>query len=275
MLKIISLSDLANLEDLVDEATLERIVFGGVERLECLEGFDLISFDWYNIFDKELKSSQLIIYFTKKNLFFICENEECLDMVQRKVKDFSITEKILSAFFIELLKSDMEYLETLEDDIFEFEDVLLMKSKIQCAQDLISFRRILSKLKRYYEQLNSIIEELIENENDLISNDHIKYFKVVDNRVDRLFLVVLHMQDYVSQVREAYQAQVDIEQNRLMKVFTVITSIFLPLTLIVGWYGMNLKMPEYKWDYGYLFVIIISLVVFVISIMIFKKKEWF
>jgi len=275
MLKIISLSNLVTLEDSVDKAILERIVFGEVERLECLDGFDLISFDWYDIFDKELKSSQLIIYFTKQDLFFICENEECLDMVQRKVKEFSITEKTLSTFFIELLKSDMEYLETLEDDIFEFEDVLLTKSKIQYAQDLISFRRILSKLKRYYEQLNSIIEELIGNENELISSDHIKHFKVVDNRVDRLFLVVLHMQDYVSQVREAYQAQVDIEQNRLMKVFTVITSIFLPLTLLVGWYGMNLKMPEYQWDYGYLFVIIISLVVFIICIMIFKKKKWF
>lgn len=275
MLKIISLSELESLEGLIDKVTLERIVFGGVERLECLDDFDIISFDWYNIFNKDLEPSQIIIYFTKNNLFFICENQECLEMVQSKVKRFSITEKTLSTFFIELLKLDMEYLETLEDSIFEFEDLLLMKSKVQHAQDLISYRRTLSRLKRYYEQLNSIIEELIENENDLISAEHIKYFKVVDNRVDRLFLVVLHMQDYVSQVREAYQAQVDIEQNRLMKVFTVITSIFLPLTLIVGWYGMNLKMPEYSWDYGYLFVIIISLAVLIVSIMIFKKKEWF
>ncbi len=275
MIKIVTVSQVDVLRDSIDEATAERIVSGAVERLECLDGFDLISFDWYNIFDMEIKSKKIVIYFTKEELFFICENKECLNMVEKKVKELSSTEKTLSGFFVELLKMDMEYLDTLEDNIFEFEDVLLMKSKIQCAQDLISFRRTLSRLKRYYEQLNSIIEELIENENDLITNEHLKYFKVVDNRVDRLFLVVMHMQDYVSQVREAYQAQVDIEQNRLMKVFTVITSIFLPLTLLVGWYGMNLKMPEYEWEWGYLFVIIVSLIVFIISMMIFKKKKWF
>ena len=66
---------------------------------------------------------------------------------------------------------------------------------------------------------------------------------------------VLNLRDYVTQVREAYQAQIDINLNKVMKIFTVITSIFLPLTLIVGWYGMNLKMPEYSWVYGYPFVI--------------------
>jgi magnesium transporter len=60
-----------------------------------------------------------------------------------------------------------------------------------------------------------------------------------------------------------------------MKTFTVMTSIFLPLTLIVGWYGMNLKIPEYDWDYGYPFVIAISIVVAVITLIYFKKKKWF
>ena len=74
-------------------------------------------------------------------------------------------------------------------------------------------------------------------------------------RVDRLFHSVLNLQDYVTEVREAYQAQVDINLNQLMKLFTVITTICLPLTLIAGWYGMNFPMPEYTSSIGYPMVI--------------------
>jgi magnesium transporter len=60
-----------------------------------------------------------------------------------------------------------------------------------------------------------------------------------------------------------------------MKVFTVLTAVFLPLTLIVGWFGMNVKMPEYSWTYGYPYVIVLSIVVCGICGWIFKKKKWF
>ena len=61
-----------------------------------------------------------------------------------------------------------------------------------------------------------------------------------------------------------------------MKYFTAITSIFFPLTLIVGWYGMNFKyMPEFEWRYGYIFVILLSVAVVAVLTIIGKKKKWF
>ncbi|MDD4096489.1 MAG: CorA family divalent cation transporter, partial [Oscillospiraceae bacterium] len=65
-----------------------------------------------------------------------------------------------------------------------------------------------------------------------------------------------------------------INLNSIMKVFTVITSFFFPLTLIVGWYGMNLKMPEFGWRYGYLFVIGISVMTAIGTLLFFKRKKW-
>ena len=59
-----------------------------------------------------------------------------------------------------------------------------------------------------------------------------------------------------------------------MKIFTLVTSIFLPLTLIAGWYGMNLKMPEFEWAYGYPFVIGGCLLTIAIWAIGFKKKGW-
>ena len=61
-----------------------------------------------------------------------------------------------------------------------------------------------------------------------------------------------------------------------MKVFTVITTVFLPLTLIAGWYGMNFAaIPELEWRYGYLYVILLSVFVCSLCILFFKHKKWF
>ena len=77
-------------------------------------------------------------------------------------------------------------------------------------------------------------------------------------------------------MREAYQAQIDIEQNNLMRLFTVITTVFQPLTLLAGWYGMNFpNMPEMHWKYSYPVFIGISLLVCLSLLAIFKKKRWF
>ena len=103
----------------------------------------------------------------------------------------------------------------------------------------------------------------------------LRSFKMLYRRTERRFQNVLNLREYVTQVRESYEAEVDISLNTTMKIFTVVTTIFLPLTLIVGWYGMNFDMPEYDWKHGYLFVTLISAVCILAVIAIFKKKKWF
>ena len=72
-----------------------------------------------------------------------------------------------------------------------------------------------------------------------------------------------------------YQSRINIRQNKVMQFLTVITTIFMPLTLITGWYGMNFKnMPEIDWQYGYISVIGFSLLLIVVEYIIFKKKKW-
>ena len=121
-----------------------------------------------------------------------------------------------------------------------------------------------------------ICDGLIDNENGLISEDGLVHFNILHNRVDRCHAAVLNLQDHVTQMREAYQAQIDIEQNELMKIFTLITALFLPLTLMVGWYGMNFThMPELGSSWGYPVFIIVSGTVSVALLLYFKKKRWF
>ena len=91
----------------------------------------------------------------------------------------------------------------------------------------------------------------------------------------RLYDSATSLQSYTMQVRDLYQAQLDIKQNRIMTVLTVVTTIFMPLTLIAGWYGMNFRyMPELESKWGYPIVIGVSLAIAIISLIFFRKKKW-
>jgi magnesium transporter len=167
------------------------------------------------------------------------------------------------------------YLENLEQEITELEESLITSEKKDYIKEIVLLRKKLLVLKRYYEQLFDLAEAMEENDNELLSRHIIRYFHILTNRTNRLSDTTLNLREYVSQVREAYQTEVDINQNIIMRLFTVITAIFLPLSLIVGWYGMNLKMPEYKWAYSYPVVIVASIAIALFSLTYFKRHKWF
>ena len=93
--------------------------------------------------------------------------------------------------------------------------------------------------------------------------------------MERYLNAVQSLRESVAQLREAYQSQLSIQQNDLMKIFTVVTAVFLPLTLLAGWYGMNFaNMPQLQWKYGYPAVILVSVGIVAALVIYFKKKKW-
>ena len=86
---------------------------------------------------------------------------------------------------------------------------------------------------------------------------------------------VSELRDYSVQLRDLVSGQLSIKQNNIMTLLTIITTIFMPLTLIAGWYGMNfVYMPELHTPWGYPTVIIISLLIIVLSLIWFRKNKW-
>ena len=102
-----------------------------------------------------------------------------------------------------------------------------------------------------------------------------RQFHMIEKRIARLKNEAQMLRGYGLQIRELFQAEIDIRQNRIMKILTIVTTIFLPLTLVAGWYGMNFSnMPELSWKYGYPAVIVISLVIVMLCLWIMKKKKF-
>ena len=275
MQKTLYIRDIASVADRIDRALIEYIEEGQIETFEGFRHFDILAFDWYDIYDVEAEPEKILIYLDADDVFFLCENELSYRKAVSVFHTADTNERAMYDFLQGLIRGDTKHLEQLEDTIVELEDAVITREE-ECVHEIVNLRRELLRLKKYYEQLQSIADELCENDNGLLSEESLRWFSIWESRVERLLRAVLNLRDYLTQVREAYQAQIDIRQNELMKFFTVVTSIFLPLSLIAGWYGMNfVNMPELRWRFGYPVLIGLCALIVAGEIVLFKKKRWF
>lgn len=254
-------------------------------KFESHEGLDFISLRIPDSKNPINTAVHVWIIFRKNLLLFISEAEfESLPVFRRLFSQLGLTddeprsftlERIVQWFFDDLTYEDSLLLEAIEEEASDLEERLITAKGGDYSKEVIALRKKLLAYKRYYDQLSSISASIEENDNTLFSNKEIRYFHIITNRTERLLEGVDNLQDYLSQIREAYQTQIDINQNQTMKLFTVIAAIFMPPTLIVGWYGMNFSMPELKTAWGYPVVAVIVLAVTLFSTLYLKKHKWF
>ena len=264
----------------MDEKVLRYIEEQITDSFECFKDCDILAFDWYDVQSERTEDFKILLYLDREDFLVFCETpeaEEKANMILHTLtEEESLTnERGFYHFFSLLLKGDMNFLSQLEEEISRNEDLVLAGSKASYLRDITAWRQELLRLKRYYEQLNFIFDEMTVNDNKLFGEYGVRRLMILRNRTDRYLSAVKNLQEMVSQLGEAYQSQLSIQQNDLMKIFTVVTVIFLPLTLLVGWYGMNFSyMPEIGWKYGYPAVILVSVVIAAVLIWKFKKKKW-
>lgn len=178
--------------------------------------------------------------------------------------------------FLELLiAGDLRHLQALEERLDRLEDQVLSGQIEDFNPQMTAMRKEITGWIRYYTQLDDMICEFQENENGYFTDDEVRAFHLVEKRIGRLTGEAQALREYGLQLRELFQAEIDVRQNRIMKTLTIVTTIFLPLTLVAGWYGMNFAyMPELRWEYGYPVVIGVSVAVVSLSLWIMKKKKF-
>lgn len=279
MRMVLPMSRLREMEPYMDAKVLHYIHEGQIEAFEGFEDFDLIAFDWYDVRGQRTAVSQMLLYLDREDLFVFCEDAAAEAAAQAALlvpeEETLPNEQALHRFFVRLLKGDMVHLDRLEAAISDGETDVLTGAHEAYLDRIIAWRQELLRLKRYYEQLDSIFDDLAENDNGLLSRQDVRRFANLGNRMERYLNAVQSLRESVAQLREAYQSQLSIQQNDLMKIFTVVTAVFLPLSLLAGWYGMNFTgMPELQWKYGYPAVILVSVGIVAALVIYFKKKKW-
>ena len=231
----------------------------------------------------ENKNEAYLAFFIMKRLILLIDIHgytSCIDNAFDKalhildINDYS-TERFFATFIDNLISNDSKTLESIEFQINLMEDKIIQKNTYKnFDEDILSYKRKLLNLRNYYEQFIDIGEEMCANSNNIFDDNNLQFFKNFIRKAERLCSDVNILRENIVQLREIYQSSLDLKLNNTMKLFTVITAIYSPLTLIAGWYGMNFRyMPELNWRYGYLFAVFLSLSALSASIIIFKKKK--
>lgn len=185
-------------------------------------------------------------------------------------------ERLTYAFLESIISGDNMFLEDTEMYISRLEQqVIDDEAGENFNLKLLATKQLLLRMHNYYEHLLDISEALRDGNESIFDEREVRYFDMFGERVRRLRENVEMLRDSVIHLRDAYQSALELKLNQTMKIFTVFTVIFSPLTLITGWYGMNFEnMPELKWKYGYFIVIGISAALLMLLLLLFKRKKW-
>ena len=214
----------------------------------------------------------------EKGIVFIDPNQNAIDLVNKisETKKWRMPslERFIYDFLEQIIRGDLRLLEKYEAELDKI-DKDVEKDNNPDMDRVNDIRGFLRDFRLHYDHLIDLAQELEENENDFFKEENIRFFRLFSNRVSRLLDIVNSLLDYTGQIRDTYESRLDVKQNRIMTVLTVVTTIFMPLTLIVGWYGMNFKyMPELDKVWGYPVVIIVSILIVIGSLIFFKFKKW-
>lgn len=196
----------------------------------------------------------------------------------RRYPSSRINEERLIYCFIESLLSEGNLIaEEIRNHLTEMEEAIVNgNAGDQFNAELLEIKKRILKYYNFYGQLLDMVETLEENDNEILDEDNLIYISNLSGKVTRLSDDMNLLNSISDHIQDAYATYLDQKMNHTMKIFTIITTIFFPLTIIVGWYGMNFQnMPELAWKYGYLYVGILSLLVVALLVFIGKKKKWF
>jgi magnesium transporter len=180
----------------------------------------------------------------------------------------SIIDNIVDNYFI--------VLENMEEKIEFLEDDLVRQTTTATLQEIHILKRELILLRKSLWPLKEAISSLERSDSTLISEATGIYFKDIFDHVIAVIDTVETFRDMLSGMLDIYLSSVSYRLNEVMKVLTIIATIFMPLTFLAGVYGMNFKfMPELEWRWGYFGLLGIMLAIALFMVFYFKKKKWF
>ncbi len=191
-------------------------------------------------------------------------------------------ERVLSRGAAFVFHSIVDYLtdhfnttmEGLEDAVDEVEDQVFDEPEERVMKDIFNLKRDLAQVKRLVTPQREILNRLSREYFRLIDPETNIYFRDIFDHFNRVNDLVDSYRDTLTSALEVYFSTVSSKTNEIIKILTIFSAIMLPLTFIVGLYGMNLQMPEYEWEYGYIFVWGIIVAVLGGMFWFIKTRKW-
>jgi magnesium transporter len=180
---------------------------------------------------------------------------------------YALLDVIVDNYFL-ILEKLGESIEALEDELIEAPTQKTVQKIYQCKRELIFLHNAVWPLRE-------VVNALAKQESALIHEATIPFIRDVYDHVIHVIDSVDIYRETISGMLDMYLSSVSNRLNQVMKVLTVIATIFMPLTFLVGLYGMNFKhMPELEWRYGYPAVLGIMVAIVAVMLLVFKRRKW-
>ncbi len=180
---------------------------------------------------------------------------------------YSLVDSIVDNYFT--------VLERLGENIEFLEDELVTNPRPETLQTIHDLRREMIFLRKSVWPMREVISALERGESSLIQDSTRIYLRDVYDHTIQVIDAVETLRDMLSGMLDIYLSSISNRMNEVMKVLTIIATIFIPLTLIAGIYGMNFQyMPELGWRWGYPLVWVAMIVIGGLMLLYFRRKKW-
>ncbi|MCK9375348.1 MAG: magnesium/cobalt transporter CorA [Syntrophobacterales bacterium] len=180
---------------------------------------------------------------------------------------YSLIDLIVDNYFV--------HLDSLGDQVESLEDQVVTRPSPQTLREVHQFKNDMIMVRKCLWPLREVIARLERRESPLINDSLTVYFKDVYDHTIIAIETVETYRDILSGMLDIYLSSMSNKLNEIMKVLTIIATIFMPLTFITSLYGMNFKnMPELRWRYGYYEVLGLIVVIALGMLLYFRKRRW-
>ena len=174
-----------------------------------------------------------------------------------------------------LVDNIMPTIEEIDEKNDRLEAEALHEPKRETLMSIMQLKRSILALTRVILPQREIVNGLSRGEYALISERAQIYYRNIYDHLVRIEMLTLGLRDMTESVLSTYLSSVSNRMNEVMKMLTLIATIFIPLTFIAGIYGMNFaNMPELGWKYGYFIILIVMAVIGISLVFYFRRKRW-
>lgn len=218
-------------------------------------------------------------YLDKQRLVFVEEGQVAAVHLERMADNGVMrspsTGHCLYSFMKSLLMNDFVFLADLEDSMEDLEEAMLARQVDVSTLRIMNYRRQTIELGMYYQQVGAMADIIGDNENKLLGHGEAKSFDRIAGFADRLTARAEALKEYSMQLHELHQTRISLKQNSVMQVLTIVTVLFAPLTLVTGWFGMNLAvMPGLDWPWLWALLIVLAVTFSAGLLAFFRRKGW-
>ncbi len=290
-INVVGLNDIQTLQKLGNEFTLHALTLEDIintdhlPKIEVSEDhlFFTLKFPLYDTQSDYLEMKHVSLIFSGHYLISLQEGSvDHLSAIKERIRNArgKVRQRDTHYLFYILLDYIVDQyfyiMDTIRDKIEETEDLLIDEPEENHIQEIHPIKKRIVYLRKYITSLNKAVNSLMNNETPLIHEDVKRYIRDVYDHTIHINEALVTSKDLQTTLLEMNMANVSNSMNRVMKTLTIVATIFIPLTFLVGIYGMNFQyMPELQWKYGYPVVLGAMFLIGITMVAVMKRKKWF